>query len=179
MKLRISLLIAVLALVVGACYPDYDEPQRPPLEDAGEEANITATGAGTVDTPDMIVSPLEDSGIGDVTLTLVEAVALAEQEGATSGRLDLMIAFTNNTASDVTFDFTANDYKLIDAAGVEIEPIEFSDNLVQPTVPAGETITGELTYTTLDATGTFNMQVTGYPQFVVDAEAVQAVSDDT
>lgn len=75
------------------------------------------------------------------------------------------------------FNYTSDVYILLDIGGFELVPTELTDNLVGPVIPAGETITGELTYATTNATETFNMVVTGYPQFVVDTDVVQVTGE--
>jgi hypothetical protein len=108
---------------------------------------------------------------GSVTMT-VNAVAQPQSaDGATSGALQLNIAFRNNTEQDVTLNLTQQDYVLAAGDGIELTPTTISPELMNLTIPAGASVNGSAEFGVLSPTGTFTLHVTGFDDVTIDARS--------
>lgn len=159
--LRRGVLALFLMIFATACYPDYDEPQRPELPAMRDESSTDTNAA-------LPYAVVESEDAPNITMTISQLDMLAEQETASTGKLEMVLFFENSGDTDVTLNYDEDAFNLLDSNGLPVPPTEIEQALSPIEIPAGETVRVELEYPTVDTLSTYTFNLEGFPSVVVD-----------
>ncbi|MCA9915207.1 MAG: hypothetical protein KC496_17760 [Anaerolineae bacterium] len=160
----ITIAIALVALVIAACQPEPREaPTAIPPEDQGMPLGNAA--------------PAEGSVFEDVTIWVDAAETTDPAPSAESGSLILTLTVQNTGAEDQTLELARDDYVLLTDDGLQLEPIIISDALVNPEIPAGDSVSGTAEFSTLHAASTYTLNISGFERITVDASLAPIAPD--
>ncbi len=155
-----SILAALALILLAACEPEPAEaPTAMPTEAEVEDRQAPLGNA----------APLEGSDFTNVTLWVDDAETTGASEGAEAGSLVLTLTLQNQADSEQTLDLSREDYVLLTADGLPLEAVIVSDQLIEPELEAGESVTGTAEFSTVDVGSSYTLSVTDFEDIVVDA----------
>lgn len=152
----VTIALALVAIFLAACEAEPREaPPTVPLDQQGMPLGNAA--------------PAEGSVFEEVTIWVDAAETTDPAGGAESGSLVLTLTIQNTGEEAQMLELSQDDFVLLTSDGTQLEPIIISENLMNPDIDAGESVSGTAEFSTLDPGSTYTLNISGFERITIDA----------